>query len=325
MSTALVRSDFNHEEQALIQKQFFPAGATQTEQQYCFAVAKELNLNPITREIYFVPRRAKVGDKWVNRVEPMVGRDGFLAIAHRTGQLAGMETTVTIRQVPQLESGTWTARPQLVADCTVWRKDSSKPFSVQVSYNEYVQKTSDGQPTKFWAEKPETMLKKVAESQALRKAFNVCGVYSPEELDAGYETAAGEIITPEPVSHLALVPPQQERQLIHPGQESQGQIIPPPSETPLPPSPPPIIDADEEGWPVGMPPAPHEAGQQSDNAILQELVGLLEAKDVPYSLDMQAGVISAKSFNHKELLKSSGFKWNPDVKMWQFLFEPDPF
>lgn len=316
MSTALARADFSTEEQALIQKQFFPAGATPTEQQYCFTVARELGLNPITREIHFVPRRAKIGDKWVNKVEPMVGRDGFLSIAHRSGQLAGMETTVSIREVPQQENGAWKSKLQLVADCTVWRKDSSKPFSVQVSYNEYVQKTSDGQPTKFWAEKPETMLKKVAESQALRKAFNVCGVYSPEEMDAGYETASGEIVTPEPVSHLSLVPP--------PEQSIQTDFPKPP---PLIASsqPPPTIEAEEEGWPVGIPPDPKDVSQLSDNAILHEVIALLEGKEIPYSLDMQAGIISAKSFNHKDLLKSSGFKWNPEVKMWVFSFEPEPF
>jgi len=308
MSTALARADFSSEDQALIQKQFFPAGATLIEQQYCFTVARELGLNPITREIHFVPRRAKIGDKWVNKVEPMVGRDGFLAIAHRSCELAGIETMVSNREVPQLENGTWKSKPQLVAECTVWRKDSSKPFTVQVSYNEYVQKTSDGQPTKFWAEKPETMLKKVAESQALRKAFNVCGVYSPEELDAGYETSCGEIITPEPVTHLSLVPPP-----------PPDPICPPEQSTPF------TIDAVEEGWPVGMPSDPKEVSQLSDNTILHEVIALLEGKDVPYSLDMQAGIISAKSFNHKELLKTSGFKWNPEVKMWQFHFEPEPF
>ena len=316
MTTALARADFNPEEQALIQKQFFPAGTTATEQQYCFSVAKELGLNPITREIHFVPRRQKVNDKWVTKVEPMVGRDGFLAIAHRSGQLAGMETSVSIREIPQLENGNWKAKPQLVADCTVWRKDSSKPFTVQVSYNEYCQKTTDGSPTKFWAEKPETMLKKVAESQALRKAFNVCGVYSPEELDAGYETTTGEIITPEPVSHLALVPPP-----------VQDLTTDPPKQQPVPPPviPSPVIEADQEDWPVGMPPDPQEMAAQSDNSILHEVISLLEGKEIPYSLDMQAGIISAKSFNHKDLLKNSGFKWNPEIKMWVFHFEPEPF
>jgi|GEM_PF-2800917 len=36
--------------------------------------------------------------------------------------------------------------------------------------------------TKFWREKPETMLKKVAESQALRKAFDISGLYSVDEV-----------------------------------------------------------------------------------------------------------------------------------------------
>jgi hypothetical protein len=59
----------------------------------------------------------------------------------------------------------------------------SKPVIVEVSYNEYVQKTSSGEIAKFWKEKPETMLKKVAESQALRKAFDITGLYAEEELE----------------------------------------------------------------------------------------------------------------------------------------------
>jgi hypothetical protein len=34
----------------------------------------------------------------------------------------------------------------------------------------------------LWASKPKTMLIKVAESQALRRAFSISGIYSPEEM-----------------------------------------------------------------------------------------------------------------------------------------------
>jgi len=189
MSTALARVDFDKEQLAVIESQFFPSGTSKAEQAYCFSVARELCLNPITKEIFFVKRRQQIGEVWVAKVEPMVGRDGFLSIAHRTSQFDGIETSAAIRDVPILENGQWQMKQQLVAECSVWRKDSSKPFTVQVAYNEYCQKTAEGKPTKFWAEKPETMLKKVAESQALRKAFNIHGVYSPEELGAGFELA----------------------------------------------------------------------------------------------------------------------------------------
>ena len=49
---------------------------------------------------------------------------------------------------------------------------------------------------------PETMLKKVSQSQALRQAFAISGVYSPEEMDTGFR---GEIINTTPIERY--VPP----------------------------------------------------------------------------------------------------------------------
>ncbi len=107
MSNELAKIDFDKEQMAVIETQFFPSGTSKAEQAYCFSVARELCLNPITKEIFFVNRRQKFGDKWFNKVEPMVGRDGFLSIAHRTNQFAGIETSSGIREVPQLENGQW--------------------------------------------------------------------------------------------------------------------------------------------------------------------------------------------------------------------------
>ena len=80
----------------------------------------------------------------------------------------------------------WTAQTDLVAICTVWRTDTQTPFIVEVAYEEYVQRNQKG-ITRFWKEKPKTMLKKVAESQALRKAFDITGLYSKEEMGNDYE------------------------------------------------------------------------------------------------------------------------------------------
>lgn len=313
MSTALVKVDFDKEQLAVIESQFFPQGASKAEQAYCFTVAKELCLNPITKEIFFVNRRQRVGDKWVNKVEPMVGRDGFLSIAHRTNQFAGMETTTGIKEVPQLEGGgQWRLKQQLVAECSVWRKDSQKPFTVQVSFNEYCQKTNEGLPTKFWAEKPETMLKKVAESQALRKAFNIHGVYSPEELGAGIELANGDIIETdysrvEPdKSHLAIV------------KKPESPVKQPPRRQPPPPEPEPETIDDDDDWPDM--PSPGE-GRITDEKAL-EVIDLLEGKHISYDIiiDGDEGVISASSFNEKELLKATGFRWSSEEKRWLFKF-----
>jgi phage recombination protein Bet len=324
MSNALARIDFDKEQMAVIESQFFPTGASKAEQQYCFSVARELCLNPITKEIFFVSRRQKINDKWVNKVEPMVGRDGFLSIAHRTNQFAGIETTAGIREVPQLEDGKWRPKHQLVAECTVWRKDSSKPFTAQVAYNEYCQKTAEGNPTKFWLEKPETMLKKVAESQALRKAFNIHGVYCPEEIGAGFELANGEIVTQSieadctrieaDKSHLSIVKPPDTKY-------SKQKTLPLPQEPKPVPSTPPLPDEDD-GWPDLPPPRV----KVIDEVALQVL-DLLDGRNISYDIIMEGidGIISANSFNEKEVLKSSGFRWSPDQKRWIYKFKNEPF
>lgn len=83
-----------------------------------------------------------------------------------------------------------------------------------------------------------------------------------------------------------------------------------------------------EGWYTRIPwlgtnePETHTSGI-TDSAA-QEIIALLEGRNIPYDLDLECGYISAKSFAHKELLKSSGFKWSPEVKAWMFHFETEP-
>ena len=320
MSNALVKMDFDKEQMAVIESQFFPSGASKAEQQYCFSVARELCLNPITKEIFFVKRRQKIGETWINKVEPMVGRDGFLAIAHRTNQFAGIETNVSIRDVPQLENSQWVFRKQLVAECMVWRKDSSKPFTAQVAYNEYCQKTNEGTPTKFWAEKPETMLKKVAESQALRKAFNICGVYSPEEMGAGFELSNGEIVSQSIEADYTRLDTEKSQQKSRPEQTRTTRTH----------AQQPVLTLDEEESPViegdDIPDFSSKRNQVIDDIALQ-VIDLLDSKHIAYDviLDGNDGMLSANSFTEKELLKSSGFRWSPDTKRWVFKFRNEPF
>ncbi|KAA0257540.1 phage recombination protein Bet [Deferribacter autotrophicus] len=189
-----LEKSFNEKELEVIKKQFFPSNTSKEEMEYCLAVAKTFGLNPITKEIHFVPRKQQVNGKWIEKVEPLVGRDGFLSIAHKSGQLAGMKTESYIKEVPTLENSKWVIKPDLVARCEVYRKDSDKPFVVEVRYSEYVQYTKDGKPTRFWQKMPDTMLKKVAESQALRKAFNISGIYAAEEVGIGTYSENGDLI-----------------------------------------------------------------------------------------------------------------------------------
>ena len=184
-------SSLSEKELQVIQKQFFPQGASKEDIGYCLSVAKQLNLNPLMKEIMFVPRKQKINGRWVEKYEPLVGRDGFLSIAHKTGQLAGIETECSLKEIPVLTNKGWEYKKELVARCTVYRKDTDKPFVVEVSFHEYAQRTKEGNLTAFWRDKPETMLKKVAESQCLRKAFNINGIYGAEEVGYGTYTQDG--------------------------------------------------------------------------------------------------------------------------------------
>ena len=170
------------EEKKIIRNQFFPQNASDIEMQYCMRVAESFNLNPILKQIFFIERKSNVGGQWITKIEPLAGRDSFLTLAHRSGKFAGIETTTDIKDVAKLTNGKWEKQSDLVAKCCVYRADMERPVIVEVSYSEYVQKTNQGEVTKFWKEKPETMLKKVAESQALRKAFDITGLYAEEEI-----------------------------------------------------------------------------------------------------------------------------------------------
>lgn len=184
MSQDLVKTDIewlSPENKKIIRSQFFPPNASDAEMQYCIGVAKAFNLNPILKQIYFVPRRSKVNDQWIEKIEPLAGRDSFLTLAHRGGKFDGIESKVEIKETPVLKDGKWSRENDLVATAIVYKKGSDRPFIVSVNYREYVQKTAKGEITQFWRDKPETMLKKVAESQVLRKAFDITGLYAEEE------------------------------------------------------------------------------------------------------------------------------------------------
>lgn len=172
----------SQDEKKIIKAQFFPPNATDMDMIYCMKVAETFNLNPILKQIYFVERVTNINGQRTSKIEPLAGRDSFLTLAHRSGKFAGIESECGIKQKAVFQDGEWMNKNELVATARVYRTDNERPFCAEVSYGEYVQRTGKGEITKFWREKPETMLKKVAESQALRKAFDISGLYSVDEV-----------------------------------------------------------------------------------------------------------------------------------------------
>ncbi|WP_412175254.1 recombinase RecT [Campylobacter sp. IFREMER_LSEM_CL2090] len=112
---------------------------------YYLGVATKYDLDSFLRQVFFVPRRAKVTkngkDVWVEKIEPLVGRDGFLAITRKSGKFGGIRSYSEIKNYPKLVNNQWQYTQDLVAICEVYRTDTNKPFIVEVAYSEYVQKT----------------------------------------------------------------------------------------------------------------------------------------------------------------------------------------
>jgi len=141
-------------------------------------LARTYQLDPFTRQIWAV----KYGQ---NPAQIFCGRDGYLAIAHRSGVFDGMD------------AGSRMEGDELVGWCKVYRRDMSHPFSVEVYASEY----STGR--NLWKDKPRTMIQKVAEAQCLRRAFSISGLYSPEEIDTGDRPEprfAGEVPAASPTT-----------------------------------------------------------------------------------------------------------------------------
>jgi len=162
---------FTEQQEEMIRSNY-STGATKSEFEVLMAVAKARKLNPLLKQCFFIKRKDKKLNKDVWSVQ--VSIDGLRAIAERTGAYDGQDE-------PEFEhdkDGYIT-----VARVRVYKKGVSRPFVGTARWSEYVQQYN-GEPTKFWADMPYTMLGKCAEALAIRKAFpeDSGGLYVAEEM-----------------------------------------------------------------------------------------------------------------------------------------------
>lgn len=161
-------------------KQTVAKGATDLELDLFFHACKRTGLDPLMKQIYAIKR-------WNSqeRRETMTfqtGIDGYRLIADRTGCYAGSsdaEYTLNDDGFPG------------VAKVTVTKLVGGVPcqFTASARWDEYVQKTKEGNPTSMWQKMPFLMLGKCAEALALRKAFpaELSGLYTHEEMQQADE------------------------------------------------------------------------------------------------------------------------------------------
>lgn len=165
------------EAQRDIIKSMFARGASDNEFEVFIELAKRYALDPFARQIWCV--------RYGGQMQVFVGRDGYLAIAHRSGVFDGME------------SGIRTEDSELIGWCRVYRTDMSHPFYSEVALSEY-----RGAGGSLWGSKPRTMLIKVAEAHALRHAFCVSGTYLEDEIDEARRDAHAADPRPAPAEYV---------------------------------------------------------------------------------------------------------------------------
>jgi phage recombination protein Bet len=171
MSTELVKLDFSNEQIELIKSQIAPK-ATNDELKLFIYQAKRTGLDPLARQIYAIHRKS--GN--VEKMTIQTSIDGFRVIAERSGDYGGQDEPIFIEDGKGLQC----------CKVTVYRfrGDIRYVAAVGVAYwNEYVQ-AYNGQPSGLWAKMPHTMLSKVAEALALRKAYpqDLSGLYTADEM-----------------------------------------------------------------------------------------------------------------------------------------------
>lgn len=171
------------EEMMKLLKEMYGKNLTDLEFKTLIYIAKKYDLDPIQHEIWAI----KYGNE---PAKIMTGRDGFLSIAHKTGQLNGLET-LAITKDGSVVPTCLNPKELAGAVCKVWRKDMQYPFVVAVALHEYNTGKSN------WSKMPETMIKKVAESQVLRRAFNISGLYAPEEMEQAQTQTITEKVVEE--------------------------------------------------------------------------------------------------------------------------------
>lgn len=195
MSTELARNaPFTSEQVDLIKRQLAP-GATDDEVAVFLQLCQYHELNPFAREVFLsIPldqagKRKKNKDGTDKAASNIVARDGYLAVADRHPQYAGMVSGV-VKDTDAFEFGlmepkhVWGEGRSKIrgAYAYVYRLDRKFPVRFYAEWNEY------GAPNvksewSTWSKFPSAMILKVAEGTALRRAFRLSGVVAEGEID----------------------------------------------------------------------------------------------------------------------------------------------
>jgi len=162
------------EDQIVLIRDTICKGATPDELMLFMSVAKKTQLDPFSRQIHAVKR----WNKNLGREEMaiQIGIDGYRSIADRTGAYAGSSD-------PEYR---FEGQSKIPVSAKVTVKKIVQGHSCEFTATAYWEEFYPGPKQGYmWGKMPRHMLAKVAEANALRKAFpgQFAGTYIPEEME----------------------------------------------------------------------------------------------------------------------------------------------
>lgn len=147
-------------------------------------LCKAQQLNPFLKEAYLI--------KYSNSTPAsiVVSKDAFTKRAEAHPQYDGMKSGIIVMskdgKITEREGAFHLPNENVVGGwARVYRKDKKNDTYDSVAYDEYAMRDGNGNINTMWRTKPATMIQKVAEVHALRKAFpeRLSGMYVEEETD----------------------------------------------------------------------------------------------------------------------------------------------
>lgn len=170
---------------ALEKANIIPKGTPESQVQIFATICKEKGLSPFQKQIYLLPFKKKEGQNWVTHYSPIVGIDGYRAIAEKTGCYAGNDDYTFNNGQSEFQCRKDGQNNPITATATVYKMvgNNRVGFTATASWDSYL--PAENKRMK-WNQMPFHMLGKCAEALALRKAFplNFSGLNADVEIGA---------------------------------------------------------------------------------------------------------------------------------------------